>query len=172
MCDPVTALAAGSFVISAGSAIGQHKAQAKASKANEAAAIASMRETWTDVGVMQTQQQDASSQTMFEADRQARGAGALARVSAGEAGVDGISVEALLGDIERKRGEFRTAEKRNLDNIITQLQREKVSGRTVAQNRIAAVPQPNSFATGLMIAGAGLEFATGYVARHSPKKSD
>lgn len=171
MCDPVTAIAAGSLVIGAGSAIAQHKAQAKASKANEAATLASMRESWTDIGIMQVQEGEAAAMTVFEADRQARGAKALAAVSAGEAGVSGASVEALLGDIDRKAGEFKTAEKRNLENTLIQLQREKVSQRTVAQGRIASVPRPNAFATGLTIAGLGLDFASGVYARSRPTRS-
>ncbi len=164
-------MAAGSLVIGAGSAIAQNRAQAKASKANQAAALAAMRESWTDIGIMQAQEQESSAMTVFEADRQSRGAKALAAVSAGEAGVSGASVEALLGDIDKKAGEFKTAEKRNLENTLIQLQREKVSQRTVAQGRIASVPRPNAFATGLTIAGMGLDFASGVYARNHPTKA-
>lgn len=167
MCEP-TAIALGSLIIGSASAAAQHGAQASASRANRRAAIAAMREASKDISLLQAQQTQASSRTIFEVDRQARSTAALARVSAGEAGVTGMSVEALLGDIDRKLGEFKTAEHKNLNMALKQLEREKLSGRTVAQGRIAAVPPPSPFALGLQIGAQGLSFWTGQIARKPP----
>lgn len=169
MCDPLTIIAGASLAIGAGSAIASHKAQANASKANEANALQAMQESWKDISLQEVQQQDATALTIMQADRQARKADALARVSAGESGVAGASVDALLGDLSAEASAFKQTQGRNLDMTIAQLQREKISGRTVAQNRINAVPPPNPFATGLTIAGMGLDFATKIVSRKPPK---
>lgn len=164
MCDP-TAIAIGTLVLTSASAVKSHQAQKKASDATKTEALRAAREASKDISLQQVQQTDASSRTIFEVDRQARSTQALVRVAAGEAGVEGISVEALLSDIDRKRGEFSTTEQRNLDMIIAQLQREKVSGRTVAQGRIAAAPAPSPFNLGVQLAGAGLNFWAGQINR-------
>lgn len=164
MCDP-TAIAIGSLIIGGASSVAEHSARSEASRANRAESLRAMREASKDISLLEVQQQDATARTIFETDRQARSTQALARVSAGEAGVTGVSVEALLGDIDRKLGEFTTAEKRNLSMAIAQLQREKISGRQVAQSRIAAVPPPSPFALGISLAAQGLTFWAGQINR-------
>jgi hypothetical protein len=164
LCDP-TAIAIGSLVLGTGGAVASHSAQAKASRENKRNAIAAMREASKDISLLQSQQTQQSARTIFETDRQARSSQALAVVSAGEAGVTGVSVEALLGDIDRKLGESKVVEQRNLEMALKQLQREKISGRTVAQGRIAAVPPPSPFATALSIGAQGLQFWSGQLAR-------
>jgi hypothetical protein len=101
----------------------------------------------------------------MQADRQARSADAVARVSAGEAGVAGASVDAIIGDISRQASEFKTTQERNLDMTIAQLQQEKVGAKSTAQNRINAVPKANPFATGLQIATAGVNFGNVLISR-------
>lgn len=169
MCEPATIIAGASLAIGAGSAVASHKAQAKAAKANNTNALQAMTESWKDISLQEVQQQDATALTIMHIDRQARKADALARVSAGEAGVAGASVDAFLGDLSAEASAAKSTEGRNLDMTLAQLQREKISGRTVAQNRINAVPAPNLFATGLTIAGQGLDFASKIVSRNPPK---
>jgi hypothetical protein len=155
-------------VIGATGSVAQHSAQNKAAAANKREALRAQREASKDISLLQVQQQDATARTIYEADRSARSSQALARVSAGEAGVAGASVEALLGDIDRQLGEFQSTEQRNLDMALDQLQREKISGRQVAQSRIAAVPRGNNLALGISLAGAGLEFWAGQINRQPP----
>jgi len=169
VCDPVTIIAGASLAIEAGSSIAGASAQNKASKANKAAAQQAMQDTWKDISLREVQEQDATSLTIMQADRQARSADAVARVSAGEAGVSGASVDALIGDISAQASTFKVTQERNLDMTISQLQREKVSAKNVAQNRINAVPRANPFATGLQIASAGVTFADKIVSRKPSK---
>ncbi len=164
MCDP-TAIAIGSLILGVGSAAEGYIGNKNAADANKAAALNTMTQNAHDISLEQVQQKSATEQTIQQADRSARATQALARVSAGEAGVGGISVEAILGDIDRKLGEFSTTEGRNLDMALSQLEREKISGRTVASARIAAVPQPNPFALATTIAAQGLTFWAGQLAR-------
>jgi hypothetical protein len=167
MCDP-TAIALGGLVIGAGSAVADHAAQDKAYKENKAASIRAMKEAAKDISLMQAQEQDAARVTIMQADRQARSSKALAAVAAGEAGVTGASVDALLGDIDRELGEFTATTERNLSGRLKQLEREKVSGRTVAQNRINSMSPGNYFLTGARIASAGLDAASQISRQRTP----
>lgn len=166
MCNPL-ALAAGALTLQVAGTVAGARAQNKAAERNETAALLAEREASKDISLLQQQTVDQATKTIFETDRAARSTQALARVSAGEAGVSGISVEALLGDLDRKVGEFRIGTSRNLDAALAALQREKVSGRTVAQQRIANVQGASPFAVGLSLAGGGLAFWQGQIARNA-----
>lgn len=168
MCDPITGIAIASFAINAGSTIAGHVSQSKARAENKEAALRAMHETWTDINLIQAEQVETTARSIYEGERQARRVQSLAALSAGEAGVVGISVDELQGDIERQGAEFKVAEARNLDRTMAQLQREKISGRNIAQQRIAAVPPANPFATALRIGGAGIDAANFYAANQPP----
>lgn len=159
------------LAIKIGSELGGASAQDQASSANNAAARRAMQDSWKDIGLREVQEQDATTLTIMQADRQARSADAVARVSAGEAGVSGASVDALMGDISAQASAFKMTQQRNLDMTITQLQRDKVAAKTTAQNRINAVPRANPFATGLQIVSAGVDFANTIVSRQPTKGS-
>jgi hypothetical protein len=128
-----------------------------------------MKMASTEISLQEIEQKDSTARTIYQVDREARSTQALARVSAGEAGVSGSSVEALLGDIDRKRGEVTVAEGRNLGMILSQLDREKISGRTIAQSRIANVPKASTAATALNIGGQFLGFWAGQIGRSAIK---
>lgn len=164
MCDP-TLIGLGTLAIGIAGAVGQHNAQEKAASTNKAEALRAAREASHDISLQQAEQKLAATKTIYQADRDARSAQALARVSASEAGVTGVSVEALMGDLDRKRAEYGTSVIENLDISLKELEREKVSGRTIAQGRIAQVQQPSPFALGLQIGAMGLSFWSGQIAR-------
>lgn len=153
MCDPTTIAITG-LILTVGSEALSAKGQNDQSNANKAAATKAAIEGSRDITLLEQQQQAVASQTIASADRQARQAKALASVSAGEAGVAGASVDALLNGIDRDLAALKTTTHQNLDMTIAQLEREKISGRTTAQNRIAEVPSVNPFAVGLRIGGA------------------
>lgn len=165
MCDPGTVLAAATLAIGTGSAIAGHVAQDKAAKANKQNALAALTGTWKDLSLQEVQQQDATGLTIMQADRQARTADAQARVSAGEAGVSGASVDAVLGDISAQGSAFKQVQKKNLDMTIAQIERQKVAASVDAQNRINSVRPANPFATGLTIAGLGVDFGNTLISR-------
>ena len=86
----------------------RQQAQAQA----ESQRLASMQERQrylAEVSAMRTQQsqeQEATTQQRQQADRRAMESRATATVSAGEAGVSGLSVNSLLSDIARRQAEF------------------------------------------------------------------
>lgn len=145
------------------------KAQDKAAAQNTENAQQDYGNLLKQVDVQEVSQASAATQTIFEADRDARATKALAQVGAGEAGVAGVSVEALMGDIDRKMSEFKTTTNRNLANAITTLQQEKASGKITEGQRETNVQASNPFATGLTIVGQGLGLAAGFVARGKTK---
>lgn len=158
MCDPLSAIAAGAFALNAGSAVAGHAAQNKAAKKNEEAAREAWSQSIKDINLLETEVRSAASQNIFQAERQARAARALARVSAGEAGVEGMSVDALEGQFERDAAEFKVATLRQAERQVRQLEREKISGRQIMQNRIATVGPANPWLTGLQIGSSALQF--------------
>ena len=167
MCDPISVIAGANLAVQAGSAIVNHRAQAQQSRAVSAAADKSAIQQIGQVNLREVQEKTATAQSISQADRQARIADAEARVSAGEGGVSGASVDALLGDIQRKDLEYRTTANENLNMTLDQLEQEKLGIRAQAQNIKAGTPFPSSLATGLQIAGAGLNYGSLLIQRRT-----
>lgn len=167
MCDPATIIAGTSLAVGiAGDVMGAN-AQNKRSKQVAQAADANAVSQTRQLDVRSVQEQEATSQSILQADRQARFADAQARVSAGEAGVAGASVDALLGDIERQHAEYRQTANENLSNTLDQIQEEKVGVRANAASVKAGAPPANPFATAVQIAGQGLQFGNFLIQRRT-----
>ena len=128
MCSPlaaVSALVGGAQTVS--SIVGQRQ-QAEMQQQAQATASSQERQRYlAEVSAMRTQQQqemDARAQRIQEANRKAMEARATARVSAGESGVSGLSVDALLGDLTRKEAEYTFSEQQQAEmtDVNRQLQ--------------------------------------------------
>jgi len=153
MCDPVAGIMIASFAINVGSKIASANAQGKAAEANAEAARRAMHETWTDIGGMERELAMEATQGYFQLEKAENRKQAVLRANAGEASVTGISVEELSGDLERQAAELQLAQRRGYERDIEQLGREKISGRTIAQARIASVQGANPWLTALQIGG-------------------
>ena len=109
MCDPVTA-AVVMGVASAGLQIRGQQIQAKTQRKVQKNASAVERQRYlNEVSSLRTQQgqeQVAMAQKLQANKTKAREARATARVSAGEAGVAGLSVNALMNDLTRKEAMY------------------------------------------------------------------
>ena len=119
MCTPLAAVSAfigGAQTIS--SVVGQRQ-QAEMQQQAQATASSQERQRYlAEVSAMRTQQQQemvARAQRIQEANRKAMEARATARVSAGESGVSGLSVDALMGDLTRKEAEYTFSEQRQAE---------------------------------------------------------
>lgn len=163
MCDPVSIIAGASLAFSVGSQIAGASAQNKASAANRAAALRAFREANRDIALLQSQEKEAHAVTVFDIERTAKRAQAVAAVSAGEAHVTGTSVREMIQDLEREGAEAITREEANLEARMAGLEREKISGRTVMQQRIASVPRASTFGTILGIGSSIAGFGTTYL---------
>lgn len=170
MCDPVTIMAGAGLATSIVGDIAGNEAQAKRAKQAKASAEVSAQQQIGQLSLRAEQEQESTGLSIVQADRQARMADAQARVSAGEAGVKGASVDAILTDIQRQDDEFNTSANINLTNEQEQIDAEKQGVRAQEQNQINSVPEPSDLATGLQIAGQGLNFASDVLIRR-PKTS-
>jgi len=115
MCDPVSLGWAGLALgaASAGTqAVGQRQ-QAKAQQRSQAQAAAAERQRFqqeqTSMRMRQAQEQEAVGRELEQVSKKSQAALARARVSAGEAGVAGASVQALMDDYMRQEGGYRAA---------------------------------------------------------------
>ena len=111
-------LAVGMSAASAGAQVHgqrqQAKTQAKVQKnASEAERQRYLQEV-SSMRMQQGQEQVAAAQRIQESTRKAREARSTARVSAGEAGVAGLSVDALINDLTREEANYNFATQQQL----------------------------------------------------------
>lgn len=166
MCDPTTIALTGLGLGIAGEIAG-HQAQNSASKANEKAAKEAAKVDIGAINLRETQEGQSAMQQLEEAERQTKTVAGQARVSASEAGVAGVSVDALLNQIQAEGSLLKSDIGLNKQNTIAQLEREKLGVAATAQSRINAVPRANPFATALRI-GSRVVDTAGQFARRKP----
>lgn len=79
-----------------------------------------------------------------------------------------MSVDLLLGDLDRQGADYKQSLRDQLVISIDQLQRMKEGATAQAQSRINQVPRANPFATGLRIGGAVLGAGSQYLGSRAP----
>jgi len=164
MCLPLAAIGAAAGVASAGlSYIGQRQ-QARAQARYQAQAAAAERQRFlqeqTSLRMRQAQQQEAVGRELEQVSRKSQAALARARVSAGEAGVAGASVQALMDDYMRQEAGYRSAlaRQQELGEIGTGMQLEQ-AGFATQQRQIGInqpINRPNILTAGLSALQGGL----------------
>ena len=116
MCPPI--IAAGLGIASMGAQVMGQRQMAKTQAKVQANASAAERERYlrevSSMRVQQGQEEVAAAQRVNESARKAREARATARVSAGEAGVAGLSVDALINDLTREEANYNFATQQQL----------------------------------------------------------
>ena len=119
MCTPLISAAVG--VAQTASSIAGQKQEARMQEQVQRTASQQENQRYlAEVAAMRTQQQQemiARAQRIQEASRKAMEARATARVSAGESGVSGLSIDALLGDLTRKESEYTFSEQRQAEML-------------------------------------------------------
>ena len=114
MCFPgLPAVMAGLAVASGGAQYLGARQQAKAQAKYQAQASAAERQRFqqeqTSMRMRQAQEQEAVGRELEQVSKKSQAALARARVSAGEAGVAGASVQALMDDYMRQEAGYRSA---------------------------------------------------------------
>jgi len=111
MCDPISIA---TTAIGAASAAAQYSGQRQQAKQQMAyqrqASIAEQKRAQQEqmsIRMRQGQEQEATAREVNEITNKAREASATALVSAGESGVSGLSVDALLNDYSRQEAAYR-----------------------------------------------------------------
>lgn len=137
-------------------AAAQAQAQANASKAERQRYLQEV----SSIRIQQGQEQVAAAKRIQESTRKAREARATARVSAGEAGVAGLSVDALINDLTREEAEysFATQQQLQMNDVGRQMQLQNAGlGFTNNMLRInRPIEQPNYLGAALGGAQTGM----------------
>jgi carbamoylphosphate synthase small subunit len=159
MCAPAVAAA-----LTIASTAASVAAQAQAAHAQNAAnarqaqnAITAQNANLAQVNLEQTQQADATQQKLQQNDLAARSAVATARTAAGENGVGGLSVDALIADIGTKQNTYETSVRSNYENTIGALDNQRSNIYASAQstiNGLRSPAMPDYFGAALRINGA------------------
>jgi len=168
MCSPTLAIAG----LSAAAGVGQSVAgyigasrQAKQQAAYQAQAAAAERQRFmqeqTSLRMRQAQEQEAVGRELEQVSKKSQEALARARVSAGEAGVAGASVQALMDDYVRQEGGYRAAllRQQELGGVATGLQLEQAGFGT--QQRQIGINRPINRPSGLVATLGALQQGLG-----------
>ena len=179
MCEPATIIAATTAVIGVASAAMSYSSQMSVAKAQSQAYqqnYTQNAQTAQQAAVQQyavvdqriVQEQQAATVEKDQSALEARKAAATTRVAAGEAGISGLSVEALLGDIYGQSAKYNDQVDQQTEWTVQQMQREKEGIATNTQDRInngvqkPTIQRPNFIDLGLKITQTGLDSYTSY----------
>lgn len=131
--------------------------------AREAARATSRQ--WDATQLRISQEGRAATQKKLETALATKSAAATATVAAGEGGVSGSSVDAVLGDIYSRGARANGAVDENLQMTRDYLSAEMDGQRATGQNQINSVPlpqAPNPFAALLNVFGSGIGIYSNY----------
>lgn len=162
MCEPTAIIAGVGAVISIGGEIIGANEQQRKHEENSRQARESAKNATKLLGLRQMQEQKAAAQTIYQMDLEARTADAKTRVSAGESGVAGASIDALVADIERQRLMAEAGTRENAQGTVDQLNEEKKVVRSNSAAQVNSVASANPWATGLRIGGHTANAAASY----------
>lgn len=172
MCiEPTTMLAIASVASTVASVSAQQEAANQQEKANQRQYDNTMRAYAANVNQTNAehmQQREASIQKLEENNMAARAAKATANVSAGEAGVSGLSVDALLADLSGKQGRYTSSVTTNYENAEMAInnQRENIGINAASQINQLKTPQAPDYL------GAALKIGTTAYDYYNPRVSD
>jgi len=160
MCEPTTILAIASVASTVASVSAQSQAADAQSAANQRQYENTMRARAANLNqtnLMQQQEREAGSQQLEQNNMAARAAKSTATVSAGESGISGLSVDALLADLGTKQNRFNSSVVTNYDNSSMAIanQRENVDINAASQiNSLKTPAMPDYFGAALRIGNA------------------
>lgn len=149
MCEPIsiTAIALSSFAaVSSFTGQRQQAAQIESDNAafeevNRSEAISDALLSFRDINIRELEESIAASETTFDSSLEAQAAASTAAVAAGEAGVSGNSVDALLADFKAQQARRKDRINQNLGLNLAQLERQKQGIRANARSRINSFRQ-------------------------------
>lgn len=164
MCEPTTILAIASVASAAGSVVAQSQAADAQSASNQRQydnTMRAYRENVNQTNLMQQQEREGSLMKVEDNNMKARAAASTASVAAGENGISGLSVDALMGDISFDQNRFNSSVQTNFDRAQGAIsnQRENVYSNAASQiNGLQTPASPDYLGAGLRIAQAGYDF--------------
>ena len=171
MCDPVSIAAASLAVATIGTAAtvvgqqqqasAQHKYQKAAVEQGDKIAHQDFINRISSTQTRLTQEEEAASQKIGMNNVEAAKAISTSRVAAGEAGVQGNSVDALFADFHAQQANFNQSINNNVAGGRGQYRNDVLGIQSQGENalaslRFAPVSGPNYLAAGANLAAAGL----------------
>jgi len=169
MCLPLAAIGAIAGVASAGAGFIGQRQQAKAQAAYQAQSAAAEQQRalqeQSSIRMQQAQQKEATARELEQVSKKSQEALARARVSAGEAGVSGLSVQALMDDYVRQQAGLQAAvtTQEKLYGLQTGMSLQQIG--LASQQEILGLSQPinrpSLLLSGLQAVSGGL---SGYAA--------
>lgn len=169
MCEPTT-IAAVTLAMAAASAAAQVKAQQDAadaqSKSNERqrqTTLATAANNNTQVNLQGQQTREQAIQKMNENNRQAAIGIGKATAAGGASGVEGNSVDALLGDLSGTKTRYNQSVVANYDSSVAALENQRLNVYASAANTINGLStpvQPDYLSAGLKIGQAATTYAS------------
>jgi len=172
MCIGAVGMAVAQFALSAASAVvgyqaqqQQYEAQQQYYKNNREAANKAAVNTYASNQNRALQERAAASQELQKTNTDALRARSTAEVAAGEAGVTGLSVDALIADYYGQEGRYERTLDNNYQMNADYLRGEMDATQAQAEGRINSVEQgqkPSFADAAIRILGGGLEAYGGY----------
>ena len=157
MCEPLTILTIASAAAGAVAQNQQAKYQTKQNERQYQNTVVTANANQAQVNLEQSQQRDASMQKLDENNMAARAAKSTATVSAGENGISGLSVDALLADIGTKQQRYNSSVVTNYDSTTSALdnQRQNITSNANSQiNSLKTPAMPDYMGAALRIGGS------------------
>lgn len=156
-----------SFAISAASGVAGFAADAQAAddqervyEQNRKNALAAFEDKQRSVNLQIMQERESAALEKFDTALESRAARATNDVAAGEAGVSGITVDALARDFASREARFNDRVDRQSEWTTTQLAADKRGQSYEALDRVNSqprAPKPSFVGAGLRIAAGGLD---------------
>jgi hypothetical protein len=165
MCEATTAALVITAVTSALSINSQQQQVRYANRQNEQQyknAIAARDANVNQTNLEMVQEREGAMQKLEQNDLKADAARATAVTSAGENGVSGLSVGALLDDLSMTQNRYDTAVTTNYDRSMVAIENQRQNANINAANVIAGMKSPGApdYATaGLRIGNAYADYA-------------
>lgn len=159
MCSIALAAGMASFATGAAQTIATYQGQKQDAENVRQSALAAERQETLEITRRQMQEADATAQKKTLSDLDEAERIADAEVSAAAAGVSGISLDNLIGDISRRSARDQQTLTENARMTAQQLQLEKRSAGIRRQSRINSAPKPSALS---LVAGLGSSALSGF----------
>ena len=147
MCGIPEAMLALSIASTVGGVYGQQQ-QAKAQQAyNDQQAKNAMeayKANLEQTNMMQSQEHAAATQKINENNRAAEAAKATALVSAGESGISGLSVDALLANLSGDQARYNESVNQNYENASMAIDNQRTNAQVNAASQINSLKTPQA----------------------------
>ena len=171
MCEPAsiaTTLAITSAVAETAGAVGRHAAAAKQNAQGTINAADALGQVYQQLNTRAAQEQDSTSSTVRRIQRQIQASQGETLALSGAYGVTGPSVTAALNELTAAGAQDITDVTANRDNVLDQIDQQKLGAQADAKNRANSVQAPSALIPAIQIGGTALGLADRFTKRSPP----